>query len=588
MSKRAMGHSKTGTLLAMVGAATISLGALAGCEAPDWENPDYVAKMLKEGESAEKSIALENLRKFPEERYSEVAPALVEIYMSGERDAKDAMSYLVQWRVPEAVDAYIKEMETDAAGYAGAAAEALGILDHRAAVPKMVAALQATDNNERKQGILRGMARMSDPQMVGPMVELLKLDADNFPIALHAYACEILGNIGQENPGAINEEARDMVVLGMFLSNNTNQNTNRECGLAAQQIGPTMVPHLVKTFNGEHQAVNQLLMKYNQGPDYAFPPNQAKLVSAIRLGSMRAPEAVELFMADLKSEKSAPEELSGRQSVSWRLKEGNATDEMILALGDLGNPEARELLEEIVSDEYTNDEWDEITDGLIELQLRQDAATALARLGDRAALPTLMEMAKNGVIIDLEKRFAMLAQNGQPGKEEERYQFNWMVAQAYAMLADADQRETYQGLIDETDEGGLKEKYTSFLPAFDVAAECGGAGDAAAQAACYGKKIEDENAVVRAKAAYELSRLPAEVASPVVAEAISTQNLETRELLTFAGYRVATPELAEAVGELLEEEKGRSNDDARRDRNRLKLLHAYALRSAQGGAQAAE
>src|SRR5690554_5250734 len=169
MSKRAFGQSKTGTLLAMVGAATISLGALAGCEAPDWENPDYVAKKLQEGESAEKSIALENLRRFPEERRSEVAPALAAIYLAGERDAKDAMSYLVQWRVPEAADAYIQEMETNATGYAGAAAEALGILDHRAAVPKMVEALKGTDNNDRKQGILRGMARMSDPQMVAPM-----------------------------------------------------------------------------------------------------------------------------------------------------------------------------------------------------------------------------------------------------------------------------------------------------------------------------------------------------------------------------------------------------------------------------------
>src|SRR5690554_5287609 len=185
MSKRAFGQSKTATLLAVVSAATISLGTLTGCEAPDWENPDYVAKMLQEGESAQKSMALENLRRFPEERYSEVAPALVEIYMAGERDAKDAMSYLVQWRVKEAADAYVKEMQTNEAGYAGAAAEALGTLNHRAAVPQMIEALQATDNNDRKQGILRGMARMSDPQMVAPMVELLKLDADNFPIALH-------------------------------------------------------------------------------------------------------------------------------------------------------------------------------------------------------------------------------------------------------------------------------------------------------------------------------------------------------------------------------------------------------------------
>ncbi|RAL23598.1 hypothetical protein DL240_05410 [Lujinxingia litoralis] len=586
MSQRAKSQSNRGKLMAMVGAAAISLGALSGCEAPDWENPDYVAKKLLEGDGAEKSLAVENLRRFPEERRAEVVPALVEIYKAGDRDAKEAMSYLVEWRVKEAADAYVKEMQTDATGYAGAAAVALGQIGHREAVPLMLEALSATDNSERKQALLSGMSRLPDPAMVGPMVELLKLDADNYPIALHAYACEILGNIGEENPAAVSEEARDMVVLGMFLSNNTNQNTNRECGLAAQQIGPTMVPHLVKTFNGEHQAVNQLLLKYNQGPDYAFPANQAKLVSTVRLSSMRAPEAVALFVEDLSNTKSAPEGLSGRQSVSWRLKEGNATDEMILGLGDLGDASTRELLERIVSGKLEK-EWDEITDGLVELQLRQDAATALARLGDRQALGVLMEMASTGVIVDLERRFAMLEKQGRPGKEEERYQFNWMAAKAYAMLAEASHREAYQGLIDATDDGALKEKYVSFLPAFDVAAECGAKGDAAAQAACYGTKIEDENPIVREKAAYELSRLGA-AASPVVAKAITTKHLDTRELLTFAGYRVATPALAEAVAALIEDEKGRSGDDARRDRNRLKLLHAYALRAGSGAAQAAE
>src|SRR5690606_28807088 len=102
----------------------------------------------------------------------------------------------------------------------------------------------------------------------------------------------------------------------------------------------------------------------------------------------------------------------------------------ILGLGDLRVTDARVLLEDVLQGKK-NADWEPIRDYAVEAQLRQDAARALNLIGDRAAAPTLLAVAKTGKIEDLEKLAEATAKQGQPMADLERYTLNYTVAQAY-------------------------------------------------------------------------------------------------------------------------------------------------------------
>ncbi|MGM0555635.1 MAG: hypothetical protein ACQEVA_04565 [Myxococcota bacterium] len=551
-------------LIALLG--LLAVGTL-GCEQPEWDNPEYVSKKLKEGDTTTRQIAIEKAQELPEEKQKEVAPALAAVYLEGSAVESDAMEMLVQLRVPEAQEAYMTEVKENRAGYAGAAAEALGEAGVKEAIPDMIALYKETDDGELKNGLVRAFSHMPDPEMIPVLVETLKLDVDNHPIALHSYACSILGDIAQEQPQALDDKARSAVVRGMFLANSRGQNVRRECGLAVQQLGEPAVAVLLDVFNGEHEGVNSLLMQYNQPPNYQFPKNHAKLMAAVRLTALQADEAVQPFVESIDEDKTPPEELSGNGKISWLQKEAQATDEMIMGLGDIGHEDGYDVLVEALTRKL-NDKWEPMLDPTVRLQLRQDAGKALNRLGKRDALEPMMEVIEEGDIVNIE---AVVA----PGQILQRYQFNWMVAQAYANLATGEELAAYKKMVENTEEKELKEKYASFTPMLEVAEECMGAGDEAAQANCYGEKLGDKNNLIREKAAYELSRLPAEAAGPVINENLSTDFLSTRELLTFAAYRSPSADMIGTIDEILEKEADRGGPKYKIDRTRLRLLRAW-------------
>ncbi|QDG54606.1 hypothetical protein FIV42_28825 [Persicimonas caeni] len=563
-----------GRKLAAALVALCLVPALTACEQPDWENPDYISKRLMEDDPTGRTLALQKLGELDEEAKKKVAPALAKVYLDGGQNQKDAMQILVQLRVPEAKDAYMKEVQENATGYASAAASALGEAGVKEAIPDMIALYKSSDDNELKQGLLQAFAHMPDPQMVGLLTETLNLDVDNYPIALHAYSCEVMGEIAQKTPQSIDEPAKQALVKGLFLGNMKGQNVSKECGLAVQQLGSPAVPLLIQTFKGENKEVQDLLLKYNKPPNFSFPANRTKAVAAVRLGGLKTSKAVEPFLADLNSTKEAPEQLSGQHAIQWRVTEAQATSEIINGLGDIGDKKATEVLAGIVKKEKIEEEWDEITDYQVELQLRQDAAFSLVRLGDRAGTDALLEMAEKGVITDLEKLAVQVQGTPREMPITDRYQFNWMMAQAYAYLTDADGLDGLVALIKNTKEKELKKKYESFIPAIKEGGKCLAKGKPADQADCFGKLLASKDKVVAKKAAYELSRLPPQAAGPVVAKNLAHDNLEVREVLTFAAYRVPTKSMVDTIDKLLEDEKDKGGA-YKLDHYRMKLLRAW-------------
>ncbi len=561
-------------LTALLCAACCTL-ALTACEQPDWSSPDYINKTLEEGDYTDRREAISNVDELEEADQKKVAGALAKVYLEEDRLKEEAMAMLSQIRSADAKDAYLHEARTDDAGYAGAAAEALGIAGVTEALDEMIELYESTDDTDLQQNLLRGFVHMPDPKLVAPLTKTLHLDADNNPIRLHSDSCDVLGDIAADSPDAIDEKAQRALVKGIFVANNKGQDVAKECGLALQKLGEPAVPVLLETFRGENEEVNTLLRKYNQGPNYQFPANKAKTDTTVILGMMRAQQALDVFLEDLASEKAAPEQLAGKHAVSWRMNEGRATSEQLKALGELGDKKATELLVDVVKNEYTNDEWDDITDGLIELQLRQDAAFSLVRIGDREAADALLDMAENGVVIDLERRAGMLEEAGQPMKVTERYQFNWMMAQAYADLVGADGKEALAKLAEKTDEEELKKKYESFLPMIEKGGACLSKDKPKAQAKCLGKLLGDDDKLVREKAAYELSRLPKAAAAPILAEHLDHKDMQTRELIIFAGYNAGDESLVAKIDEVLDDEKNRRGDEYKPIRLQLNHLRAW-------------
>lgn len=629
--------SLSATLIAVV--ATVAMST--GCEPTDWEDPDDLARVLEEGSQTQQFRAAENFGQIPEEERGKVAAAAAEAYQDADDALRsDLMQYLVEWRIPEAEDAYVEEMTHDHAGYGDSAAEIVGELGVEGTVPTMLEAFDETTDHDRRAGILRGLAMIPDAEALDRALEVLELDVDNYPIALHRAACEFIGGLATEDPDAIDEEVRDRLVYARLLMGDDGRTVDEECGLAIQQVGHDIVPHLEELFHQEHDDVESLLLRYDNpyGGEH-FPQNEATVTAAEHLSALRAPAAVDLYNEALTTTIEEPD-LDGDSLSNWRANEGAALNEMIQGLGDIGDPAARSTLESILAGEPFDDEWEAVVDGVVGFQMLQDSARALARLGDRDALSALEDATTAEILEGMQQRFDAARAQGEPVDPVEQFRAQWIAAEAYSLLGQADDRGDYEAIVAEYEydedelqgefdeqeenlqeqleeredvledddldeerreeleeeaqmiredlemleddletlqegEAALEERFESFLVAFDVMDECEEIGDADERAECFGGFLDDEDEHARQKAALELSRVDPEAAGPVVADWLETSDLELRETLTFAGYRVPTPELVDRIDQILEEEADEDDDEYEVDHYRLRMLRAW-------------
>lgn len=576
----------------LVGAAAMTF-VTTGCERPDWEDPDYIAEMLEEGDTSQRRQAVEQLRTFPEDRRDEIASAAADVYLEEERLRSDVMQRLVEWRVKGAQEAYLEELAEDHTGYGSSAARVLGEIGASDAIPRMIEIFDETGDNSRRIGILRGLSYMPEPAAIEKAMEVFELDVDNYPIDLHRAACDFIGGLASEHPDAIDEDVKRKLVYARFLSGEDGRTTSQACGLAIQSIGFDMTPFLIEAFQQENEEIQRLLMTYDSPNDGEhFPANASKRTAAEHLSAMRAPGAVELFINELTSTVESPD-LSGDRLAHWRAREAASLNEMVRGLGDIGDPQAREILEAVVQGEPFSEDWSEVIDATSAFQMLQDSARALARLGERDSRSVLMEMTGADTIPGMAARFQAIERaaeddddiNPYPLVEQLRPQ--WVAAKSFTLLAMADDRDEFQSLIDDIEDDELTERLESFLVAFDVMEDCEEIDDEGDRAACFGGHIGADEEHARIKAVMELSRMSPEAAGPVVAQALDTRDLDLREVLTFAGYRVPSAELSDAIESILDAESSRSGSEYQADHRRLKMLQAW-LQSYEHDSAAAE
>ncbi len=592
---------------ALVGAAALTL-VLAGCDDHDWENPEYVAQLLEDGTDSQRLMAVDRLNDFDEEHRPMLAAAATKAYLEVPELRSDIMRRLIEWRSAEAADAYLEELDGNHAGYARAAGEALGQAGVTDAVPRMVEIFDQTQDTERQIGIMRGLSHIPEPEAVGQVAAVLSNhDVDNYPISLHRAACGFMGGLAMQQPDALTDEAIAGVVSARFLGDERGRDTAAECGMAIQQLGPKAIPHLVELFNQENEAVSRILRNYDDpGSGEHFPQNMAKQRAAQHLTQLRAPEAVELFSEGLRHTVETPD-YDQERLLPWASRESGAINEMIRGLGYIGSPEATEVLQEVVDPEVFDEDgrWHQIASPGLQIMALQDSARALNRIGDREALAVLIELAQgriNEEALQHQQAIKAVAEErddvNAPPPFTERFRPERIAAKSYAYLGGADDREAYEEWADEVeklfaefehpetedeeqpepglDDDGFVEKVRGYAVAFDVMDECEGEEDEADRASCFAGFLDHDDEHARAKAAFELSRLPVEASGSLVTENLGTSNLDTREILvSVAAYRVATPEMVEAVDEVLNAESMRSSSEFEASHQHLKLLQAW-------------
>ncbi len=441
---------------------------------------------------------------------------------------------------------------------------------------------------ETRDLALQSMAASPHPVMVPALLEVLALDVDSYPIRHHAFACEALGNLAQTHPEAISPAVIESVTLAMLYANQMGQSLQRECSLAVQKFGEPAVPALLEMFAQKRDDVRQLLRRYNKPKMQAYPQNVATLYAAAALSNMRTASALEPFMKFLEEQRVVPQYLRGQAAVQWRIREGEAISEVLRGLADIPGTKQIELLRETVAGKRIDEEWDEVTDALVAVILRQDAGKALNALGDRASVDVLLTTARDGRIEGLEKRCEMLKDQNKTESDFREWeldcnQLNWMSFRSAALLSDGTDTARFAAVAASFRKSApaVADKMREAMAAVELAQTCRKAGAAAAVADCYAAKLGSDDDVVRQKAAWELTRLPAKVALPHIWSNLGTVQLDVREIFSMQLYRMPDAKTVEVIDELLASPP-KGTPDGKLGRRMLELLRAWTVNNAVG------
>jgi len=288
---------------------------------------------------------------------------------------------------------------------------------------------------------LRALVKIGDKRAVPELMKILTTSADEQDFALNQKAA--LGLAELRDPQSI-----PALEKGLFMTGRGTQ-TFQECRLALVRIGPPAIAPLVQLLQEKNAEVEDMAAKLKF--DEATPgvvPHKAAIV----LGDLRAKSAVPALVARLHGKGKGGEHLAE-----------------LIALGYIATPDAVDAILSVLKD------------GKADPGERASAADALYLSGDRRAVPTLLDVAKNGyVTVDGQKASDLRAS----------------AAIALARIAGKETFDTFKDLVDK--EEAAQGQFGLALDRMLVANECGD------DVQCYGKKLNDPSWTRAEKAAFAI------------------------------------------------------------------------------------
>ena len=338
-----------------------ALVALAACSNP--KDPEGWAKRAaSRSRLDEKLEALSEVRKAPGDRKAAV-PHLLKILQDADAHPKaksEAAVALGEIGDPSAIPALVATIrpearERDAVDANRHAADALGALRAREAVPALTTLLQRSGDGYTQVAAVDALGRIGDPAAVDTLVGVAtgeKVEPFTARKALLA-----LGRIGDAKASG--------AVMRMLFEERAGVSFFPEAAFAAVQIGRPMAAPLLGVLEGRDAALGAWAREHGVLPGALY----AK--SAQLLGDVGGAEAVPALVKKL-----------GYQDADSRI----ATFVRVFAAESLGRMRAKEAarpLADLVVKERDAD-------------VRDRYCEALARIGDPAALPALRTAAQSG------------------------------------------------------------------------------------------------------------------------------------------------------------------------------------------------
>ncbi|MEM6731627.1 MAG: HEAT repeat domain-containing protein, partial [Myxococcota bacterium] len=263
------------------------------------------------------------------------------------------------------------------------------------------------------------------------------------------------------------------LVKMLYLERGDGQSHYLDARFSLVKMGRTAVPKLLETLERKNEDVEKMQVA---GKPLARGAIEAKAGST--LGAIRATEAEGQIIG---AHQSLYKEWQRTRNREPEASVVGAVIELTYALGDLGTDKAMKRVVEMVDD--------------TEPAIRLSATEALTTIGDSAAVPALIRAAGKGGV---DARAAALIAASQLGSGSDLSAFDAM------------------------GKGELEPVVKAERVRLVAAQEC------QEDAACWKKKIADDEARVAARAAFQLGRLSAKDASPELLKAVEHESPQVR------------------------------------------------------------
>jgi HEAT repeat protein len=408
-------------------------------------------------------------------------------------------------------------------------ARALGSIGDVQATPTLLRLLKARDNYVRIEAI-NALGAMKAKSAVDTLIELATSETGEPFISKKAI--EALGNIG--DPKAV------PVLVKMMFKERRGVSFYVESSFALYQIGPASVPALIPVVSGEDKA----FMAWTKENGVIEPAVYAKAAQVLADLHAHAKPAEQALIKQLSYDIGYVEQLLVRMKAADALGRMRSTAAVPVLSKMLDEPEAA---------------------------TRAEYIRALVQIGDPASVPALLKAAQKGSWDAREPAIAGIAMLG--GEKELATLEKLATTEEATHVAYCKTDAEYERCKDAAT---FAKKQTESILAYTARVKA--AGDCKTDHACWSKKLDDPEAGVRERAAFELGRSGNAQYTGLLVKRLADQNLDTRyAAITAADWLVTeNPEAFKtakaSLGQIekqLEEEKGKThfvkvNEDLRR------------------------
>lgn len=438
-----------GLLCLSLAGLLVSSTLLAGCNDP--KDPKTWIKKLRDPKEANEAVR--QLKKLGDPQAVEPLCKLYKDYPSPEI-LKAIISFKDKRAIPTLIEAL--DFTEDKYHNASLAASALAKMKAAEAVPALIKALKKplaikSRANKAKVAAIEALRKIGDKKAVPALIDIADGSPNKQDFFLNKRAIVALGALGDP-------EAVPVLVRGLFMASTIQGTSYPMARVALVKIGKPAIKPLLDAMQGQDKRL-QLMAK-----ELEFRPGVILNKTAILLGDLRAKEAIptliEMFKkADLKETKIAG---------------------VIEAMGKIGDQRVVEPLLKALKDKKAN------------YKIRMQICNALTVLGDKKALPVLLNIAEKGFI---DGGFYNLREAG---------------AMAWGRLVGAEAEQgikVIDAILADKEVKKYKQNWNTFKEARDRAAVALKCKD---DAICYGKALNDTKLTLaqREKASVMVGVLP--------------------------------------------------------------------------------